>query len=293
MSLITIFRDKVTCGTWTFNDPATLQPGVTQIGVNILDGWDNTMPIQALSTSRGGRDGDVPSDHFPARARTVNLGGWLYCTSRTTARQAWTSLAANAFPLNVDLTLVRYEPDGAKQLTVRRSGQIELPSETNASGPHFRFLVPLTAYDPLKYATTLDINATTGVAGGSVGGLVAPVKLPAIFAIAAGQANQLNVIDSGSYATKPVTTITGPLPTGWHWDNTTTGDTLGLDITLGVSDVLVLDHAAETASLNGASISAAIVGAWWPIVPGPNVLKLFGDYDSRAGVTVTGRSAWE
>jgi hypothetical protein len=289
----TIFKDKLTIGTWTFNDPATLQPGVTQIGVNILDGWDDTAPLNALVTSRGNRDGDVPSDHFPLRSRVIMLGGWLYCTNRTTARQAWASLAANAFPLNTDLTLTRFEPDAAKLVTCRRSGSIELPSATNASGPHFRFLVTLMAFDPLKYSATIDLNATTGIAGGSSGGVVAPVLAPVVVTAASGQQNQLNVTNAGSYATKPLVTITGPLPTGWHWDNTTTGDSLALDLALGGGDSLVLDHLVETATLNGRVVSPAITGNWWSIPNGPSVLKLFGDYSPLATVTVTGRSAWE
>jgi hypothetical protein len=290
---LTIFKDKITCGTWTFNDPANLPAGVTQLGINILDGWDDTMPIQPLVTSRGARDGDVPSAHFPARSRTVTLSGWMYCTSRTAARLAWTNLVANAFPLDDDLILTRYEPDVAKRLTVRRSGQIELPPSTNLTGPHFRFLVPLLATDPLKYASTVDINSTSGVAGLSSGGVVVPVVAPIVFVATSGQLNQLNINNIGSYITRPVTTITGPLPTGWHYDNSTTGFTLGLDVSLGAGDSLVLDHAAETVMLNSVQISPAIVGTWWGLQPGPNVLKLFGNFDPAATVTVVGRSAWE
>src|SRR5438552_3689654 len=183
---LTISREKLTIGTWTFNDPMNMPSGVTQLGVNILDGWDDTMPIQALVTSRGARDGDVPSAHFPARSRIVTLSGWMYCTSRTAARLAWTNLVANAFPADTDLTLTRYEPDVVKQLTVRRSGAIELPPAMNLTGPHFRFLVPLMAFDPLKYAAVVDINGTTGVAGQSSGGIVVPIKVPILFTAASG-----------------------------------------------------------------------------------------------------------
>lgn len=289
----TIFRDKVTCGTWTFNDPLSLPAGVTQLGLNIMDGWDDTSPVQALVTSRGNRDGDVPSAHFPLRSRLITVSGWMYCTSRTAARQAFASLCASAFPLNTDLTLTRYEPDGAKYVTCRRSAPVELPAVTNATGPHFRFMTVLMAFDPLKYSSTVDLNATTGIAGISSGGLVVPIKLPAKFVITVGQINQISVTNTGSYPTKPVATITGPLPAGWHWDNYTTGDTLALDIDLSASDSLVLDHSTETSLLNGSPVFPAITGTWWSIAPGPNVLKLFGDYSAAASVTLTGNSAWE
>lgn len=295
MPLPTIFRDVVTCGTWTFNDPNVLPTGVYDLGIDILDGWDDTSPVDVLVSSRGDRDGDIPAAHFPLRSKKVTLSGWAKCTDRIAARQAFTALCASAFPSNVDLTLTRAEPDAAKQMTVRRAGSIELPAATNVTGPEFRFLVPLQAFDPLKYAVALDINATAGIAGLSSGGLEVPVVLPAAIAPSAGEGppSLISAHNAGSYDTRPVTTITGPLPTGWHWSNTTTGLTFQLDQSLGVGDSLVLDHRTETAILNGYPVSPAITGDWWAIAPGDNVLRLYGDFDPAASVTVVARSAWE
>lgn len=288
----TIFSDVVTIGTWTFNDPMTLPAGVTQAGVNILNGWDDGAPIEVVASSRGSRDGDVPADHFPLRSRILTMGGWLYCTSRSAALNALTSLVGDAFPLDTDLTLTRGEPDVAKQLTVRVAGPVTVPAETNVTGAHFRFAATLQAFDPLKYAVATDINATGGIAGALVGGLVVPVKLPAVFTPAAGQGNSLSVVNVGSHDTGPIATITGPLPTGWRWTNDTTGEALSLDLSLGAGDVLVLDHKLQQAFLNDSFVSPPLTGDWWTVPRGPNVLKLFGDFDPAATVTVTGHSAW-
>jgi Phage tail protein len=288
----TIFSDVVTIGTWTFNDPGSLPAGVTQAGVNILDGWDNGGPIEVVASSRGSRDGDIPADHFPLRSRIINMGGWLYCTSRSAALNALTSLVGDAFPLDTDLTLTREEPDTAKQLTVRVAGPVLVPNETNVTGAHFRWSVTLQAFDPLKYSVATDINATGGIAGAFVGGLVVPVLLPATFVPAEGQGNSLTVVNSGSHDTGPLVTITGPLPTGWRWTNDTTGESLALDLTLGAADSLVLDHKLQQAFLNDSFVSPALIGDWWTVRRGPNVLKLFGDFDPAATVTVTGQSAW-
>lgn len=288
----TIFSDVVTIGTWTFNDPMALPAGVTQAGVNILDGWDTGGPLEVVASSRGSRDGDVPADHFPLRSRIIQMGGWLYCTSRSAALNALTSLVGDAFPLDTDLTLIRDEPDVAKQLTVRVAGPVQIPADTNVTGAHFRFLATLQAFDPLKYAVDTDINATGGIAGALVGGLVVPVVLPALFAPAAGQGNNLTVENVGSHDTGPLVTITGPLPTGWRWTNDTTGEALSLDLSLGAGDSLVLDHRLQQAFLNSSFVSPALTGDWWTLKRGPNVLKLFGDFDPAATVTVTGHSAW-
>lgn len=290
---LTIFRDVVTCGSWRFNDPDALPSGVLELGINILDGWDDTAPVDVQVSSRGNRDGDVPSGHFPLRSRHLTLAGWMLCTTRTAALQAFTLMCREAFPSNADLTLSRVEPDATKQLTVRRAGAIERPTSTNMTGPEFRFVVPLQAFDPLKYAMTPDISATTGVSGASVGGVVVPVLVPAMFAGASGQGNMITVSNVGSYDTRPLTTITGPLPAGWRWGNDTTGAQLLLDVDLGTADSLELDHRTESVRLNGYTVAPTLTGDWWTLVPGVNVLRLFGDYSAAATVTVTGRSAWE
>jgi hypothetical protein len=289
----TIFQDKVTCGAWTFNDPLTLPAGVTQLGAFILNGWDDTPPMDVLVSSRGTRDGDVPADRFPIRSRPLTFGGWLYCVDRTAAINARSALARDVFPRDTDLTFVRHEPDAAKQLTVRRSGEIEYPPMMNLTGPHFRFLVTLRAFDPLKYATTDDIFGSVGVSGTSSGGRTYPALYPKVYAAAAGQSNVLTVVNNGGHETRPVTVITGPLPAGWRWVNETSGQFIGLNATLEEGASLVLDHRRELVLVNGFEIAPAITGDWWGLRPGSNTLRLFGEFNASAQATVSGRSAWE
>jgi hypothetical protein len=289
----TIFRDVVTCGAWTFNNPAVLPAGVTQLGINILDGWDDTAPMELRISSRGTRDGDIPADRFPLRSRHITLSGWMYCTSRTAARLAHTALVRDAFPRNANLTLTRFEPDAAKFVTCRRENQIELPPLQNHTGPHFRFLVPLIATDPLKYASTLDMTGSAGVVGVSTGGVVMPVKMPMVFLIGSGEANQVSVTNTGDADSYPVTTITGPLPSGWRLENGTTGEALLLDISLAASDSLVIDHRLQTVLLNSFPVPPGINGDFWSLAPGVNVIRLFGAFDPAAMFSIVARSAWE
>jgi hypothetical protein len=288
----TIFQDKVTCGAWTFNDPLTLPAGVTALGANVLNGWDDRPPIDVLMSSRGTRDGDVPADRFPFRSRPLTFGGWLYCVDRTAAINARTALARDVFPRNVDLTFVRHEPDAAKQMMVR-AADIEYPPMMNVTGPHFRFLVTLRAFDPLKYATTVDISGSVGVSGTSSGGRTYPALYPKVYAAAAGQSNVLTLVNLGGHETRPVTTITGPLPAGWRWVNETSGQFIGLNVTLEEGANVTLDHQRELVLVNGVQIAPAITGDWWGLLPGSNALRLFGEFNASAQATVSGRSAWE
>jgi hypothetical protein len=289
----TIFQDKVTCGEWTFNDLSVLPPGVTQLGAYILDGWDDTPPLDVLLASRGTRDGDVPSEHDPYRSRQIRFGGWLHCVSRTAAIQARATMARSVFPRNTDLTFTRFEPGAAKQLTVRRAGEIEYPAGFNLTGGAFRFLVTLRAYDPLKYATTEDIAGECGVSGTSSGGRIYPRTYPLTYQSAAGQGNLLTVFNSGSHRTYPVTVLTGPLPAGWRWVNETLGVSLSLGVSLAEGSTLMLDHRREMALVGAVPLSPGIVGDWWPLEPGFNTMRLFGEYSAIAKANIVARSAWE
>jgi hypothetical protein len=288
----TAFQDKITCGSWTFNDNSALPLDLRRLGVNILDGWDDTPTADVIVTSGGTRDGDIAAPRFPVRARTVQLGGWLYTPSRASSIRARTALARDAFPRNTVLRLTRYEPDATKYLNVQRTS-IECPWQTNSVPTAFRFLVSMVAVDPFKYSSTVDLTGVAGVVGISSGGFTYPQHFPATLTGVQGDTQLISVVNQGSASAYPVVTIHGPLPIGWRWTNVTTGGSIQFGITVSAGDELVIDHKLQTAALNGQDISASIAGDWWLLAPGLNVLKLFGEYDPNANVSLSARSTWE
>lgn len=297
-SLLTIFHDRIalfptdSAAGAAFNDVSvTLPDGVFQMGCNVLDGWDDTFPIDAPVVTRGQIDGDIWATLFPARARHVVMGGWVTANSRENAVRARTWLNVNAWPRSRDLYLVRYEPDATKYLTVRREGSATFPKE-NSAGFAFRFETPLVAVDPTKYALNIDISGTCGVAGVSSAGFQFPMVYPWQVPAGAGATSQLNLVNNGDEPTGPVCAIRGPLSAGWRLSNLTTGKDILVNVDVPALTDLIVDCRQQTVVMAGQTLDAQITGDFWTLQPGANTVKLFGEFDEDASLTVTAQSAW-
>jgi hypothetical protein len=293
----TIFRDKVTSGSVTFNDVAARPlPGTIYFNIDVLDGWGGTPDLDAVFTPIGSIDGEIPADFFPAKGRGVSVGGYVEATTRAIAEQLWDILVRDAFPRNVELELTRYETI-PKFLRFRRSGQMPDPAWVGPTA--FRFGVPIRAADPFKYALTSQVESS-GVAGLSTGGRSYPRTYPLVYTtIASGTANLVTINNVGTAPTPPEIVLNGPLSKGgWRLVNETLEladreGTLKFDVGLVAGDVLEINFRTETALLNGYLITASLFGDFWKVQPGVNVIKLYADFDPAAGFTVTARSAWE
>lgn len=291
----TIFRHKVVVGGVTFNDRLDMPAGAIDWGLDTLDGWDRTSEIEVNSTPiGGGSDGEISAEVFPAKARHILVSGWALAPDAATAEQLADVLWRDVFPRNQEIVLARYEAI-PKYLTVRVAGQREI----SRVGPlNFRWLVPVMAPDPFKYDLLPDVNSsgTAGVAGQSSGGRTYPRMYPLTYIpeVGTGEENAINIFNRGTGNTSPTITVHGPLVKGgWRISNETTGEDLGFDVALSSSDVLTIDFGAEVALLNGYPITSTLSGDFWKVVPGLNVIKLYGDYDPLTSITVSIKSAWE
>lgn len=138
------------------------------------------------------------------------------------------------------------------------------------------FLIQLTAGDPLFYSTdggdeqtaTVNLQAQTG-------GYVTPYDLPVDWAegeqptIVAntGNATVFPVIELHDEAHDPRIT------------NQTTGETFGLDMSMADGDVVVIDMANRTVTLNGSNVMGNRTddSSWWGLTPGNNSIVLTSD----------------
>lgn len=289
----TIHGDKVTCGTATFNEVVSTPAGAVIWRMDGLTGWDATGDLEVISSPRGGHiDGAIAGGFFPAFPRLIYATGYVMATSRAEADTLVDILWRDAFPRNADLVLTRYEPV-PKFLHCRVSGSREI----FPVGPQmFRWIAPLTAFDPLKYGVTVVTSGLVGVAGLATSGFPAPLTAPLTpTAIdGGGNTNVVNLFNAGTAATKPIATLYGPLAKGgWRLSNDTTDQFIRFDVELGISDVLVIDFAAEEALLNGFPVTATVTGDFWSVQPGVNVIKLYANYDVDAGFEISINSAWE
>lgn len=291
--MTTLFRDRVEINGIVFNDPLErpLENGVGEWGADVLDGWDDTFDISAEFIGKEVSDGAVASEYFPAEAKPMIAGGYVTASTREIAHQLWDIIVRDAFPRNKALTLVRHEPV-PKQMTVRVSGKRTI----SWVGPlTFRWGVPLTAEDPFKYALAPDVD-NAGVAGQSMGGRRYPRRYPLHYNTTfSGTANSVTINNVGTGdSQKFVVSISGPLNRGgWRLANDTTGEFIRFDVALSSTDILEIDFERGLGLLNQYPVTASLTGDFFALVPGPNTLRLYGDYDPAAGFTIVAYSAWE
>lgn len=285
----TIWQDLLYINGVEFNGRVSRWTGAIRMGVDLLDGWDASADMDVQMQTSGLSDGEIAASRFPLRSKNLIVEGYVYARTRAYAEELWDQINLTAFPLNTDIELTRYEGI-PKSVTVRVAGQI-LKSPTEEQG--YRWHVPLVQPDPLKYGLD-EISDTTGIAGAAIGGRTYPRLYPLVYNyIAQGSSNQAELHLLGTARSAPMITLRGPIPAGWRIVLQNTGESLAFDVALGSGDQLVLDAAKETALLNGYNINSAIIGDWWKLLPSArNIIKLFGEYDPAARMTVSARSAW-
>lgn len=295
-----ILRDKVTAtpvdsDTVTFNELASNPLGAVSWGLDTLDGWDKSAPLDVVSVPVGGGvDGEIAGERFSARARYLVVGGWVLGADRVTAETLKDIIVRDAFPRNKLIRLARYEGI-PKFLDVKVAGEYNVEQK----GPlGFRWNVLVMAPYPQKLDLEPPSNSSgsAGVAGLSSGGRTYPRTYPLTYlaSTTGNEDNAVIVYNRGTANTYPVITLTGPLGKGsWRISNETTGEDIRFDVGLGAGDTMLIDFKNQVALLNGSLVTSTITGDFWEVVPKANTIKLYGDYDPAASITVTIESAWE
>lgn len=295
----TIFGDKLTFvhefGTYTLNGPDLNDwPGAIVLRSDLLDGWDDTVEPNVSRVQRGVGDGDYISKHWAKKSRMLISGGYAWALTRADLENLFDLLAVNAYPENADIVLTRHEPI-PKFVTARVAGRIEQVQKIGRAGEGYsmRWSTTLLCPDPLKYDALDSLVGSSGVAGVSSGGRTYPRVYPLVYNMSAqGEGNQVIVYNRGTTKAPVQITIHGPLTTGWRVDNVTTGETSAFDLSLGVSDILVIDTQTKTALLNGSPVNGLIQGSWWQLNPRSNTIRLYGTYDPAANFALLGKSTW-
>lgn len=287
----TIFRHKVQIGPVSFNDRSLFPEGAQQWGVDIMEGWRSGPERKVVSVELGGDvDGEAAVGSFAMKARHLIVGGYILAATAERAEELHDILIREALPGGKEIVMVRHEST-PKFLRVRREGPIETewPLENG-----FRWSTAIMAPDPLKYALN-SVEGSGGVSGLSSGGRTYPRLYPLVYTtISGGSDHSVALFNAGTVSTPPMAVLTGPLVRGaWRLANETVGSYLQFDVSLLPGDILEIDFRNEIALLNGYPITATVVGDFWRVVPGANIIKLYADSIPGAGFTVSIQSAWE
>ena len=216
--------------------------------------------------------------------RTPTLTVWA--TARTQAlRDVARAQVQQAVPVS-DLATLRWDEPVPVQMAVRRSGPIV---ETYMTLVDVVFSIPLVAPDPRKYGTVLHQSLATQ-ASAAVG--LAPPLTPPFTLPAGAPPMSVAVTNAGSFETRPLVTIMGPI-TSPAVVNQTTGQAVSFTgMALAASDVLAVDFAARQATLNGVYRTADVGSSWWVLPPGSTTVQVTGTGATGSTMTVAWRDAW-
>lgn len=252
-----------------------------------LEGWDSP-DIRADFADREGDHGAWPSPVYLG-ARPITLGGTIVAPSRSALETAMEQLRAAAGLTDTVLTVWESVP---KQAVVRRSGKplMQYVTDTTAT-----YSVMVTAADPRRYGTVLE-SRTTGMPATS-GGLSFPATVPLTLS-ATGGPGQVTAVNAGTFETRPVLLLAGPVTapvvSALYADGSQRQLLYSQD--LGDGDVLTIDTDTRSVLLGGVSRRRFMtVSGPWPVIPAnQSVTYLFKStpYSATATLTVQWRSAW-
>lgn len=250
--------------------------------LNGFDGMGGPDTVGQVVQQAGDHGGWATPQYYAPRVMTLTVTA---SAPSQALRDVARATLQQAVPVS-DLALLRFNEPIPKQMSVRRTGAIP---ETYPTLTEVRFSVVLVAPDPRKYGTVQ--HSVTVNQGTYAAGLAPPLTPP--LALPAGFPPMSTVItNAGSFETRPTVTIAGPV-TAPAVVNTTTGQTVSFStLTLGSTDVLIVDFLNKQATLNGVYRTADLASAWWVAQPGSTGVQVTGTATSGAYMTVTWRDAW-
>lgn len=268
--------------------PATdLEFGVTDANGTwwLLKNWDGMGGVDTVGqvVQKGGDHGTFATPQwYGARLLTLTV----QATARTQAlRDVARAYVQQAFPVS-DLATLRWDEPVPIQLGIRRTGKIV---ETYMTLVDVVFSVPLVAPDPRKYSTAL--RQATATQAALAAGLAPPLTPP--FTLPAGApAMAVSCTNGGSFETRPVVTITGPIVAP-AVVNQVTGQVVSFSgVTLAATDVLAVDFLNKNPLLNGVYRPADTSSSWWVMPPGTTTVQVTGTGATGSTMTVAWRDAW-
>jgi hypothetical protein len=251
------------------------------------EGWSSTPPVRLELANRPQRDGTFDAPSFRG-ARVVTLDGTAVAPDPDTRERAKDQLAAVLVDGSVLAEFTVQERQVTRRAMVRLSAETKIADTTPYT---FTWSVQLTAPDPIRYGVDQH-TANCGLPQPGLGIQFPIQQWPLDFGRPSG--GSLVLGNAGTVTTWPVWTITGPCAQPLI-RSATTGRSLGFGLSLTGGDVLVVDVAARTIRLNGASRRAALLpgSTWFGVPPGNTAVEFDAQRtDTPAVLAAAWRDAW-
>lgn len=253
-----------------------------------MEGWDSA-EVRAEQQQREADHGAWPAPVYLSD-RPITLTGKVEAPDLPALDDAMEQLRAAAALTDTVLVVHETVP---KQATVRRSGKALIKPVSDRVA---EYSLLLTAADPRRYATAED-QLSTGLPS-TTGGLAPPLTPPLTIS-ATTVSGQITATNAGTFETRPVITITGPVTAPQVLAQMPDGTVRALTYSqnLGTGEVLTIDTDAHSVTLAGGVSRRRYLTTpgGWPVIPArATVPFLFQSavYDSGAQLTVRWRSAW-
>jgi hypothetical protein len=261
--------------------------GVAWTLLQAPQGWDSPPTAVGQVIQRSGDHGGWPAAQFYG-PRPITLSLWASAPNEALRDQARANLQ-QAVPFS-DLAALTYNEPVPKVAYVRRNAASSI-GETYPTLCDVVFSIPLVAPDPRKYAVTS--QTLTSVTTTIVSPLTLPFTLPVTFPAGVPPGSEgVIAVNSGTFETRPVVTVTGPV-TSPSITNGTSGQTVSFTgLVLATGEQLVLNMDARQAFIDGAFQAADPSSAWWVLQPGQSIIYMSGTSLTGSVLSVTYQSAW-
>ena len=250
-------------------------------------GWSGGPPVRLELANRPQRDGTFDAPSFRG-ARVITLEGTAVAPDPEAKERAKDRIAAVLADGSALRPLTVRELLTTRQAMVRLSAETKVVDQTPSS---FTWSLQLTAPDPVRYGAE-QRTAICGLPLPGTGVAFPIASWPLDFGEPAG--GSMALANAGTVTTWPVWTISGQCVQPVIRD-AATGRTLGFRLTMTGGDMLVVDVAARTIKLNGASRRAALLpgSTWFGLPAGTTGIEFDAlRTDAPAVLSVAWRDAW-
>ena len=257
-------------------------------------GLEDTPPMRVANEARGFADGTFYGRDFLS-GRTVTIDYLVQSNPSQTFRQIMEAFKAATTPQSGGSTaagvLTFTLPGIASRRVFCRLRRRSLPVDVDYSYNFGKGSLEFYSADPRIYdeaASSLSIGLS-----GAQGGLTFPLTFNATFGTVAAPNTQV-AVNAGTYNTKPVITIVGPVDTPTI-QNVTQGSTLKMNLILAAGDTLTLDTDTRAVVLNGTASrrsSLSTSSVWFDLSPGSNTLIFTAAAPTAATAVLSWRNAY-
>jgi Phage tail protein len=266
----------------TFDELPLLDCGAGLFPVGLTDANLGSGPEPRTSSEgKPSADGTVNRTRFWG-PRIVELVGYVATDTREELNVRLDEIRA-AFSLR-EAHVLRFVPLGQDEheLEVVVASRFEAP--VSGWQNTLTWAVTLEAPDPRLYlAAVVEVSYEPTVPAGATAGLLFPLAFPLVFSTAAppsGGDTFLSAWNNGTTSTPVELTLEGPVTSLQGIRNLTTGEAVDTVLTgLAAGDLLVVDTAARTVTLNGAAAPELVDAAgttWFELIQGENQLDVDG-----------------